>query len=103
MWLKLTKLSRREDRFEAWIAQRHQKSVLTAGDTAAGSCPDEVFLKGLARRSKHIQLSNPRVDHAVNCANCMRRLQELRREDHLRRRPLVLTVSIASCLMVALV
>jgi hypothetical protein len=101
MWLKLTKLSRREDRFEAWIAQRHQERVLTGSTTLADPCPDEAFLKSLARRSRHIRLPDPRVDHAVNCPNCTRRLLELRHEDHLQRRRLVLTVAVASCLLVA--
>jgi len=101
MWLKLTNLSRREDRFEAWIAQRHQERVLAGSETVAGPCPDDVFLKSVARRSRHIQLSDHRVDHAVNCSNCMRQLLELRREDNLQRRRLVLTVAVASCLLVA--
>ena len=103
MWLKLTNLSRREDRFESWIAQCHQERVLTGGETVDGPCPDEVFFKSLARKSRHIQLSDPRVDHAVNCPTCMRRLLELRHEDHLQRRRLVLTVAVASCLLVAVV
>ncbi|MBN9616946.1 MAG: hypothetical protein J0G35_15400 [Acidobacteriales bacterium] len=103
MWLNLTKLSRRENRFEAWVAQRHQERVFTGGETVAGPCPDDAFLKSLARKSRRIQLSDPRVDHAVNCSICMRRLLELRREDHLQRRRLVLTVSVASCLLVAVV
>ncbi|MBN9617588.1 MAG: hypothetical protein J0G35_18645 [Acidobacteriales bacterium] len=101
MWLKLTNLSGREDRFEAWIAQRHQECVLAGSATAAGPCPDEAFLKSLARKSRHIQLSDPRVDHAANCPICMSRLLEFRREDNSQRRRLALTVAIASCLLIA--
>lgn len=103
MWLKLPGLLRPEDRFETWIAQRHQERVLVGSAISAGPCPDEAFLNSLATKSKHIQLSDPRVDHAVNCPICMRRLLELRRENHSRRQRLVLTVAVASCLLVAVV
>jgi hypothetical protein len=90
-----------EDRFETWIAQRHQTRVL-AGETApVAPCPDENFLQDLARTSKRIKLSDPRVDHAANCPTCMSRLLALRREDSARRRKLVLTAAVASCLVIA--
>jgi hypothetical protein len=75
MRLRLRWFSRPEDRFEAWIAQRHQESVLAGETTPAGPCPDEAFLKGLARKSKQIALSDPRVNHAANCPSCIRRIQ----------------------------
>lgn len=103
MWLKLPRLSRPEDRFETWVAQRHQERVLVGSASSTGPCPDEAFLKSLAAKSRHIQLSDPRVDHAVNCPICMRRLLELRRENHSRRQRLALTVALASCLLVAAV
>ena len=103
MWLKLPGLSRSEDRFETWIAQRHQEHVLAEREISAGPCPDESFLKSLATKSRRIQLSDPRVNHAANCHVCMTRLMELRRETHSRRRRLVLTVAVASCLLVAVV
>lgn len=103
MWLKLPGLLRPEDRFETWIAQRHQERVLVGSAIPAGPCPDEAFLKSLARKSRHIQLSDPRVDHAANCPICMRRLLEVRRENHLHRQRLVLTGAVASCLLVAVV
>lgn len=103
MWLKLPGFLRPEDRFESWIAQRHQKRVLAGSAISAGPCPDESFLKSLAAKSRHIQLSDPRVDHAANCPICMRRLMELRRENHSRRQRLTLTVAVASCLLVAVV
>lgn len=101
MWLKLTKLSRREHRFEAWISQRHQERVVAGSATVAGPCPDDAFLKSLARKSRHIQVSDTRVDHAVNCPTCMSRLLDLRREDNSQRRRLALTVAVASCLLIA--
>jgi hypothetical protein len=59
MRLRLRWFSRPEDRFEAWIAQRHQESVLEGGTRPPGPCPDEAFLKSLARKSKQIALSAP--------------------------------------------
>lgn len=99
MRLRLRGLSRPEDRFEAWIAQRHQERVLEGSATPTGPCPDEAFLKSLATQSKQIQLSDPRVDHAANCAICMRRLLALRREYRARRLRLVLTAAVATCLL----
>jgi len=103
MWLKFPRLSRSEDRFEAWIAQRHQQRVLTGNATIAGPCPDEAFLKSLARKSRNVQLTDPRVDHAASCPICMRRLMDLRSEDYSRRRQLVFTAAIVSCLLVVAV
>ena len=102
MRLRLRWFSRPEDRFEAWIAQRHQESVLSGGTTPAGPCPDEAFLKGLARKSKQIALSDPRVNHAANCPSCMRRLLALRPAYQSRRRRLVLAAAaVCCCLIVA--
>jgi hypothetical protein len=101
MRLRLLGLSRPEDRFEAWIAQRHQERVLEGSATPVGPCPDEAFLKKLTAKSRQIQLSDPRVDHAANCPICMRRLLALRREHHSRRLRLVLTAAVASCLLIA--
>jgi hypothetical protein len=100
MRLRLRWFSRPEDRFEAWIAQRHQESVLEGGTTPAGPCPDETFLQGIARRSKQISLTDPRVGHAANCPMCMRRLLELRPAYHARRRRLVLTAAVACCCLI---
>jgi hypothetical protein len=103
MRLKLRGLSRPEDRFEAWIAQRHQERVLEGSATPAGPCPDETFLKDLAKKSKRIALGDPRIGHAANCPICMRRLLALRREQPSRRLKLVLTAAVASCFLVAAV
>jgi hypothetical protein len=99
MRLRLRGLSRPEDRFEAWIAQRHQDRVLEGSATSIGPCPDEAFLKSLAKRSKQIQLSDARVDHAANCPICMSRLLALRRE-HRARRLRLLTAAVATCLLI---
>ena len=92
--------SRAEDRFEKWIEQRHQERVLAGETTPQGPCPDEAFLRDLARKSKWIELSDPRVDHAANCPTCMSRLLILRQENRSRRRKLVLTFAAASCLVI---
>ncbi|HUN85715.1 MAG TPA: hypothetical protein VMU48_15140 [Terracidiphilus sp.] len=73
--------SRAEDHFEAWLKQKHQERVLSGQTQPAGPCPDEAFLRGLARRSKSISLSDPRIDHAANCSNCMGRILAMRRDD----------------------
>jgi len=100
MKLNWRRSSSPEDRFEAWIAQRHQTRVF-AGDTApVGPCPDESFLRDLARKSKRIELSDPRVDHAANCPTCLSRLLALGQERRLRRRKLVIAATVVSCLVV---
>ena len=100
MRLRLRWFSRPEDRFEAWIAQRHQERVLEGGTTPAGLCPDETFLQGIARHSEQISLTDPRVGHAANCPMCMRRLLELRPAYQTRRRRLVLTAAVACCCLI---
>jgi hypothetical protein len=100
MWLRLRGLSRPEDDFEAWVAQRHQERVLEGNAIPSGPCPDEAFLKELAKKSKRITLGDPRVGHAATCPICMRRLLALRREQHSRRLRLVLTAAVASCLLI---
>jgi len=101
MRLNLRWSSRAEDRFEKWIAQHHQERVL-AGDTAVvGPCPDQSFLEDLAHRSKKIALSDPRVDHAATCPNCMSKLLMLRGEPHLRHRKLAFVTAVAACAIIA--
>jgi hypothetical protein len=103
MWLKMPRRSRPEDRFEAWIAQRHQERVLAGSAAVAGPCPDEAFLKSLATKSRHIQLSDPRVDHAASCPICMGRLMELQSKSFSNRRQLIFTAAVVSCLLVVAV
>ena len=101
MRLSWRRSSRAEDRFETWMAQRHQERVLAGETTVIGPCPDQAFLRDLAHRSKRIALSDPRVVHAASCPECMGRLLAFRKEDRSRRRKL--TAATASCLLVAAV
>ena len=101
MRLNLWWSSRAEDRFEKWIAQRHQESVLAGDTTVTGPCPDESFLEKLARRSRKVALSDPRVDHAATCPICMNRLLALRREHHSRQQKLAFATAIAVCVIIA--
>ena len=94
---------RAEDRFEIWIAQRHQERVLAGDITPEGPCPGEDFLKILARKSRDIRLSDPRVDHAATCPACMRRLLTMRREHRSRRQKLVFASAVATCVVIAAV
>lgn len=103
MRLSWRRFSRVEDRFETWIAQRHQARVLAGETTPIGPCPDEAFLRDLARKSKRIALSDPRVDHAANCPTCVTRLLTLCQENRSRRRKLVLVLTAASCVVIVVV
>lgn len=80
MRMSRRQISLAEDRIEAWVTQHHQRRVLAGETTPTGPCPDEDFLEQLARRSKRIALSDPRIDHAANCSKCMSRLLEIRKE-----------------------
>ena len=88
-----------EDRFEAWLKRMHQERVLSGETEPAGSCPDEGFLRGVARRSKRIRLSDPRIDHAANCAICMNRILAMRQNIRSERKKLTLGLS-AACLVI---
>jgi hypothetical protein len=88
--------SRAEDRFEAWLKQKHQERVLSGQTEPAGPCPDEAFLRALSRRSKSISLSDPRIDHAANCPNCINRLQIIRQNRSSERKRLALGLSAVS-------
>ena len=103
MRLNLRWPSRAEDRFEKWIAQRHQKRVLAGETTAQGPCLGEDFLQELARKSRDIRLSDPLVDHAATCPACMRRLLTMRREHQSRRQKLVFVTTVATCVVIAAV
>ena len=91
--------SRAEDRFEAWLKQMHQERVLSGETTPTGPCPDEAFLRGVARRSKSISLSDPRIDHAANCPNCMNRILTIRQNVRSERKKLTLGLS-GACLVI---
>ena len=102
MRLSWRRSSDAEDRFEQWIAQQHQRSVLAGETTPSGPCPDENFLRNLARRSPNISLSDPRVDHAATCQTCMSRLIVLRQEHRSHRRKILIAATAASFALVAI-
>ena len=49
--LSWSRPSRAEDRIESWLVQRHQERVLAGETTPVGPCPDEIFLRDLARKA----------------------------------------------------
>src|ERR1039457_2955463 len=95
--------SRAEDRFESWLAQSHEERVLAGETTPVGPCPDEAFLRDLARRAKRIALSDPRVSHAANCPTCMSRLLVFRQENRSRRRKRTLVTAVVLCSVIGVV
>jgi len=101
MRLSWRRSSRVEDRFESWITEQHQRRVLAGETTPSGPCPDEEFLRDLARKSKSISLSDPRIDHTANCRKCMSRLLELRERNRTRRQRLAFTAAITACALIA--
>jgi hypothetical protein len=103
MRLSWTWPSRAEDRFESWLAQRHEERVLAGESTPVGPCPDDAFLKDLARRAKRIALSDPRVAHAANCPACMSRLLVFRQENRSRRRKRTLVTAVVLCSLIGAV
>jgi hypothetical protein len=99
MRLSWRRSSRAEDRIDKWIVQQHQRRVLAGETTPSGPCPDEAFLRALARRSRSIALSDPRVDHAATCSNCMNRLLSLRQQRQSERRKLGWALAGAACII----
>jgi hypothetical protein len=100
MRLNWRRSSRAEDQLEKWFLERYQEHVLAGDTTPPGPHPDEGFLRDLARKSKRIVLSDPRIEHVVNCQRCMSQLLELRQEVKVRRRKVALAVASASCLVI---
>lgn len=91
-----------EDRFEKWIAQEHQRRVLAGEATHTGSHPGEAFFRDLARKSKKISLSDPRVDHAATCPSCMNRILTLRQESRSRRQKVRVAAAVAVGALIAI-
>lgn len=91
--------SRGEDKFEAWIKRLHEQRVASGQTEPVGACPDEEFLRGLAKRSRAISLSDARIDHAANCPTCMSRVVALRKEDGGQNRKLGYVLATAACLI----
>lgn len=88
-----------EDRLETWVRQRYEEYVLSGNTIPEGPCPDEAFLGKLARRSRSISLSDPRIDHAASCPKCMARLLELRKPSRPRRPWIVLSAAAAVAIL----
>jgi hypothetical protein len=90
-----------EDRFEEWFNRKRQESVLEGQvEAPQGAHPDDSFLRDLARKSRSINLSDPRVDHAASCPLCMRKLLAMRNEKATTTRRVALTAAIACCVLV---
>ena len=90
-----------EDRFEEWFNRKRQESVLEGQvEAPQGPHPDDSFLRDLARKSRSINLSDPRVDHAASCPLCMRKLLAMRNEKATTTRRVALTAAIACCVLV---
>jgi len=91
-----------QDRFEEWFNRKRQESVL-GGQVEApqGPHPDESFLRDLARKSKSINLTDPRVDHAASCPLCMRKLLAFKNAKGTSTRRVALTAIVAFCVLLA--
>ena len=98
--MRLRWFSNAEDRLDTWITRQHQERVLEGRTTPVGPCPDEAFLENLAKQSKQVALSDPRVDHVANCPVCMRRLLELRPLYRSSRHKLVFAATAACCCLI---
>jgi len=89
-----------EDRFEEWFNRRRQESVLEGRvEAPQGPHPDDSFLRDLVRKSRSINLSDPRVDHAASCPLCMRKLLAIRNEKASHGRRVALTAIVACCVL----
>lgn len=101
MRLSWRQSSRSQDRFEKEIAQHYQRRVLAGDAVSTGPCPDADFLRRLAKHSKRLELTDPKVDHAVSCPLCMKRLLALRQEYRRRCRIWIVVGVIAVLLLVS--
>lgn len=93
--------SRGEDKFEAWIKRLHEQRVASGQTQPFGPCPDDEFLRGLAKRSRAISLSDARIDHAATCPTCMSRVVALRSEFREQNRTLAFALAAVTCVVVA--
>src|SRR5215469_8139011 len=90
-----------QDRFEEWFNRKRQESVLEGQvEAPQGPHPDDSFLRDLVRKSKSINLSDSRVDHAASCPLCMRKLLALRNQKDGKTRRVALTAVIACCVLI---
>lgn len=95
--------SRAEGRLEDWVKQKHQERVLSGQTQSRGPCPDDSFLRAIARRSKAIPLSDTRIDHAATCPNCMSRVLGFREGHRGRKRNMAFATAAVVCLVLAAV
>jgi hypothetical protein len=102
MRLSWRRSSRAEDRIDKWMVEQHQRRVLAGETTPSGPCPDEAFLRALARRSNSIALTDPRVEHSATCPNCMKRLLALRQEHQSQRRKLAWALASTACIVLVI-
>ncbi len=91
--------SRDEDKLEAWIKRLHEQRVASGQTVPVGPCPDEEFLRGLAKCSRAISLSDARIDHAATCPNCMSRIAVLRQDNGKRKRTLAYALTAVTCVV----
>lgn len=89
--------SRGEDKLEVWIKRLHEQRVASGQTEPVGPCPDEEFLRGLAKRSRAISLSDARIDHAATCPKCMNRVVALRNENREQNRKLAYALAAMVC------
>jgi hypothetical protein len=73
--------------------------VLAGDVVSTGSCPDEDFLRRLARHSKCLELADPKVNHTASCPLCMKRLLALRQEYRQRCRMWIVAGVVAGLLL----
>jgi hypothetical protein len=93
--------SRDEDKLEAWIKRLHEQHVASGQTQPVGTHPSEDFLRGLAKHSRAISLSDARIDHAATCPNCMSRIVALRNENRGRKRKLAYALVAVACVVLA--
>lgn len=93
--------SQGEDKLEAWIKRLHEQHVASGQTQPVGPHPSEDFLRGLAKRSQTISLSDARIDHAATCPDCMSRIVALRDENRERERKLAYAIIAVACVVLA--
>lgn len=91
-----------ESAFEEWL-KRCRKELVLGSDVSSPqtSCPDEEFLRSLARKSPSIDLLDPKVDHVASCQTCMRRIGTLQEEVTRYRRRFRLAFVVVSLAILA--
>jgi hypothetical protein len=93
--------SQGEDKLEAWIKRLHEQHVASGQTKPVGPHPSEDFLRGLAKSSRAISLSDARIDHAATCSNCMSRIVAFRTENRERKKELAYALVTVACVVLA--